>query len=103
MNNTQQELNENAAIIAKEYTEVRAKLTTSEQAIFDKVVAFLPSLSTANDSTRVKTLDMCLTLGLTTVALHPLALMKLNSELLGLLGTILKFDSYLKSNPQFNQ
>ena len=96
------QLKDNASIVLAEYQKKRPGLTPKEQALFDKIVEIMQQTSD-NDSPKIIASDLALSIALTTIALHPMALQQLVNQLCKLMGNIIIYDTALKALPQFNQ
>ena len=96
------QLKDNASTVLAEYNKKRPDLTPKEQALFDKIVEILQHTSDG-DSSKILASDLALSIALTTIALHPMALQQLVNQLCRLMGDIIIYDTALKALPQFNQ
>ena len=96
------QLKDNAQIVLAEYNKQRPQLTLKEQDIFDNIVSTM-QYTADNDSPRILAADMAMSIAMTAVALHPMALQQLVNQLCKLMGNIIIYDTALKALPQFNQ
>lgn len=102
MNQQSELLEANAQALKDAYQSERGRLTPEEQRTFDKVIEVMTSLS-AFKSSRIRALDAVLTLGMSAVTLHPMALDILILGSLDVLAKAITFHQTFKQDPRFNQ
>ena len=96
-------MEDNFKEIQELYKGLRADLTPEEQAQFDKTLDIMRSNMELKSFPRLMALDCCLTLGMSAITLHPLALEQLMTATMVVMARVIANSRNFKADPRCNQ